>query len=89
MWATPREHSLRPKGTNPLVKNPFTAEQLLDWRDCIEQLARDFLAGRAEVDPRETPKTCERCGLQTSAAFRSRILQSSKTSRKSRRTADE
>jgi len=53
------------KGGNPLVKNPFTAEQLLDWRDCIQQLARDFLAGRAEVDPREVPKTCERCGLQT------------------------
>ena len=53
------------KGTSSLVKNPLTAEQLLDWRDCIEQLARDFLAGRAEVDPRESPKTCERCGLQT------------------------
>jgi probable DNA repair protein len=53
------------KGTNPLVKNPFTAEQLLDWRDCIEQLAEDFIAGRAEVDPRKAPKTCERCGLQT------------------------
>jgi probable DNA repair protein len=53
------------KGGSPLVKNPFTAEQLLDWRDCIQQLARDFLAGRAEVDPREAPKTCERCGLQT------------------------
>jgi probable DNA repair protein len=53
------------KGTNPLVKNPFTFEQLQGWRDCIEQLAWDFLAGQAEVDPREAPKTCERCGLQT------------------------
>jgi RecB family exonuclease len=53
------------KGTSPLMKNPFTAEQLLDWRDCIEQLAQEFIAGRAEVDPREAPKTCERCGLQT------------------------
>jgi probable DNA repair protein len=51
--------------TSSLVQNPFTAEQLLDWRDCIEQLAMDFLAGRAEVNPREYPKTCERCGLQT------------------------
>jgi probable DNA repair protein len=49
----------------PLVKNPFTAEQLLDWRDCIQQLARDFGEGKAEVDPHEAPKTCERCGLQT------------------------
>ncbi len=53
------------KGTSPLVKKPFTAEQLLDWRDCIEQLAQDFLDGKAEVDPREAPRTCERCGLQT------------------------
>jgi ATP-dependent helicase/DNAse subunit B len=53
------------KGANPLVRRPFTAEQLLNWRDCIEQLAKDFVAGRAEVDPREYPKTCKRCGLQS------------------------
>jgi probable DNA repair protein len=53
------------KGSNALMKKPFTAEQLLDWRDCIEQLAKDFVAGRAEVDPRDYPKTCERCGLQS------------------------
>ncbi len=27
-------------------------------------MALDFLAGRADVDPRDYPKTCERCGLQ-------------------------
>ena len=48
-----------------LVKDALTAEQLIDWRESIEQLARDFLAGKAEVDPRDYPKTCERCGLQT------------------------
>jgi probable DNA repair protein len=53
------------KGSSTLVKNALTAEQLPGWRERIEQLARDFLAGRAEVDPREAPKTCERCGLQT------------------------
>jgi probable DNA repair protein len=52
-------------GSASLVKKPLTAELLMDWREHIEQLARDFLAGRAEVDPREYPKTCERCGLQT------------------------
>jgi hypothetical protein len=31
----------------------------------IEGLARDFVAGRSAVDPRDYPKTCERCGLQT------------------------
>jgi hypothetical protein len=53
------------KGTSALVKNPLTAEQLEDWRDYIERMARDFLAGRADVDPREYPDTCDHCGLQT------------------------
>jgi len=53
------------KSNSALVKDPLTAEQLIDWRANIEQLARDFLAGRAEVDPREYPATCKRCGLQT------------------------
>jgi probable DNA repair protein len=52
-------------GGNALIKNSLTAELLIDWRAYVEQLARDFLTGRAEVDPREYPKTCERCGLQT------------------------
>jgi probable DNA repair protein len=51
--------------TSALMRTPFSAEQLLDWRDCIERLARDFVDGKAEVDPSEYPKTCERCGLQT------------------------
>jgi probable DNA repair protein len=51
--------------TTALARNPLTAEQLIDWRAAIEELARNFLVGRAEVDPRESPKTCERCGLQT------------------------
>jgi ATP-dependent helicase/nuclease subunit B len=53
------------KSFSALARNAMTIEQLEDWRDCIEQLAKDFLNGRAEVDPREYPKTCERCGLQT------------------------
>ncbi len=48
-----------------LVRNDSLAESLIDWRLYIEQLAKDFLAGRAEADPREYPDTCERCGLQT------------------------
>ena len=46
-----------------LVKNPLTRMQLSEWKAAIEQLARDFIAGRADVDPRDYPKTCERCGL--------------------------
>jgi probable DNA repair protein len=48
-----------------LVKKPFTAEELIDWRDYIERMAADFIDGDAKVDPREYPKTCERCGLET------------------------
>ena len=54
---------LRPN-TN-LVKLPLTQDQLFDWHDTIEQLATDLLAGRAEVDPRAYPETCNNCGLQT------------------------
>ena len=53
------------KKNSALVKDALTAELLMDWRENIEQLARDFIAGRAEVDPREYPLTCKRCGLQT------------------------
>jgi probable DNA repair protein len=51
--------------TSALVKNNLSGEMLIDWRDGIEQLAKDFLAGRADVNPRDYPKTCEHCGLET------------------------
>jgi probable DNA repair protein len=50
-------------GKSGLVKNPLTPEQLSDWKEAIEQLARDFIAGRADVYPRDYPATCEDCGL--------------------------
>jgi probable DNA repair protein len=53
------------KGNKGLVRNTLNDEDMDAWRTYIEQMARDFLAGRAEVDPRHYPKTCERCGLQT------------------------
>jgi len=53
------------KITSTLVKNALTAEHLIGWREAIARLAEDFLAGMAEVDPRDYPRTCERCGLQT------------------------
>ena len=46
------------------MKHKLELEQLIDWRKSIERLAKDFLDGRAEVDPREYPKTCEHCGLE-------------------------
>lgn len=50
--------------TSGLVKNKLTDEMLDAWRESIEKLALDFLSGRAVTDPRDYPKTCERCGLQ-------------------------
>lgn len=51
------------KGTSSLVKRPFTAEMLMDWREEILRLAADFVAGRSEVDPREYPQSCAHCAL--------------------------
>jgi RecB family exonuclease len=53
------------KGTSSLAKRKLTSAEESAWRVYIEQLALDFLHGRANVDPREYPKTCERCGLQS------------------------
>jgi len=49
--------------TNALAKTPLTTEQLAEWKLYIERLARDFITGRADVDPRDYPGTCDRCGL--------------------------
>lgn len=38
---------------------------LESWRAMLENLAREYLAGRAEVAPKEYPQTCERCDLGT------------------------
>ena len=52
------------RGNTNLVRKKLTDEQLNGWRQCIEGLAQDFLAGNAQVNPRAYPETCERCGLQ-------------------------
>jgi ATP-dependent helicase/DNAse subunit B len=50
-------------GNSNLVKKPLTTEQVTAWRACIEQLAVEFLSGRAVVDPRDYPNTCGHCRL--------------------------
>ena len=50
-------------GNSSLVKRRLTATEESDWKNYIEELAGDFIRGRAEVKPRDYPKTCERCGL--------------------------
>jgi len=52
-------------GSSSLVRNPLAADQRSEWQAVIESLARDFLAGRADVDPIDPVKTCERCRLHT------------------------
>jgi ATP-dependent helicase/DNAse subunit B len=51
------------RGTCSLVKNKLNEQKLRDWKLEIEDLVRSFLAGRADVNPREYPETCTRCGL--------------------------
>lgn len=61
------KNTLRPelKGTAALLKKPLEIEDLEAWRACIEQLTADFVAGKADVDPKDAPKSCEHCNLQS------------------------
>jgi probable DNA repair protein len=51
-------------GNSNLVRKPLTQQDMTAWRDEINMLAEAFLAGRADVNPREYPETCKNCGLQ-------------------------
>jgi len=59
--------TLRPRtsGNSNLVKKPLTLEQLDEWKEYIEERAKDFIAGQAEVDPRDYPETCKDCVLKS------------------------
>ena len=57
------QHGL--SGNSSLVRRRLTAAEESDWKAYIETLAHDFLHGRAEVNPRDYPDTCKRCGLQS------------------------
>jgi ATP-dependent helicase/nuclease subunit B len=46
-----------------IVKNALTDEQLSDWRNIIQRLGEDYLAGHAEPHPKDGLKTCDRCHL--------------------------
>ena len=51
-------------GNSSLVRRKLTGFEESQWKEYIQQMAEDFLHGRAEVNPREFPKTCKHCGLQ-------------------------
>jgi ATP-dependent helicase/nuclease subunit B len=58
------------KGSSSLVKNKLTEAQEAEWRAEIQRLATDFVAGRADVNPRDYPRTCEHCGLEAICRIR-------------------
>jgi probable DNA repair protein len=53
------------KSSHLLVKNPLTSQHLEDWRSAVEQLAHDFINGRAVVNPRDSTTTCKYCTLKS------------------------
>lgn len=66
--------SVLPKAwkTAAIVKYPLTDDQLNDWRRTIEGLAIDFLAGKADVNPRDPDETCKNCELSTLCRIKER-----------------
>jgi probable DNA repair protein len=47
-----------------MVKYPYTDAMRDEWASVLHNLAEEFLAGVARVDPRE-PKVCKQCGLHS------------------------
>lgn len=52
-------------GTSALVKRKLSSAEESEWKEYIERMVDDFLHGRADVDPRDYPATCEHCRLQS------------------------
>ena len=52
-------------GNSALVRRKLTGLDESEWKKYIERMAEEFVQGCAEVDPRDYPRTCERCGLQS------------------------
>jgi probable DNA repair protein len=47
------------------VSDQKFAEKVSEWKTVVEKLAAAYAGGRAEVDPKEKSKTCQRCHLAT------------------------
>jgi len=52
-------------GNNLLVRRALRGADESEWKEYIERMSEEFIHGRADVDPRDYPKTCERCGLHS------------------------
>ncbi|MDT8364566.1 MAG: PD-(D/E)XK nuclease family protein [Nitrosomonas sp.] len=49
----------------PLTRDyPDWSAVMTDWQQTLEKLAADFIAGLAEVNPKQYPQTCTHCTLQ-------------------------
>lgn len=49
----------------PLTRNfPDWPAVTVNWRQMLERLAMDFIAGKAEADPKQYPQTCTNCALR-------------------------
>jgi RecB family exonuclease len=46
-----------------MVQKPLTDEILGEWADALSNLADQFMAGNAAVEPKRYPKTCKYCPL--------------------------
>jgi RecB family exonuclease len=51
------------KSNSALAANPYTDGMRDEWHEALLNLAGEFLAGEAAVDPKEGRKTCEYCPL--------------------------
>jgi len=52
-------------GNSAMVRRRLTGLDESRWKEYVARLAEQFAHGRADVDPRDYPKTCARCGLQS------------------------
>jgi ATP-dependent helicase/nuclease subunit B len=62
--------TIRSKLSGNIVNKPLAPEDMAGWRQKIVQLAEDFLAGRADVNPRDYPETCRLCKLDALCRIR-------------------
>jgi ATP-dependent helicase/nuclease subunit B len=60
--------------SSDLVKVKLTPGLQETWSESIKKLAREFLRGRADVDPRDYPKTCKNCDLHAVCRIHENLL---------------
>jgi ATP-dependent helicase/DNAse subunit B len=64
-----RTEDIVPK-PKPRAGDPPLEELIENWRSVMTELATDFRAGKATVDPKDHEKTCRYCGLHAVCRIR-------------------